>query len=190
MVPSVRGVCTTEVEDDGVVFDPRTVSAERIKEDAEYEGVRITLGGKLGTAKLNLQVDVGCGDSVTPDPEMIDFPTLLPGPAPRLLAYPREAVVAEKLHAMVNLGITNTRMKDFFDLWFLCRTFPFEGVARSCAPGKGREHSVSVYVSREAMDDGGIDACQQVAERKIVEGTVGGIPPKRVTVTTADLGRG
>ncbi|MBI3206659.1 MAG: nucleotidyl transferase AbiEii/AbiGii toxin family protein [Myxococcales bacterium] len=124
-----RKVCTTEVEDDGVLFNPGTVSADRIKADAEYEGVRVTLIGKLGTAKLDLQVDVGFGDAVTPDPDMVDFPTLLPSPAPRLRAYPRDAVVAEKLHAIVNLGITNSRMKDFFDLWFLCRTFAFEGQA-------------------------------------------------------------
>jgi hypothetical protein len=103
-----RNVCITEVEDDGVVFRPETVVAERIKEDAEYEGVRVTLDGKLGTARLSLQVDVGFGDAVTPEPEPIDFPTLLPGPAPRLRVYPREAVVAEKLHAMVNLGLTNS----------------------------------------------------------------------------------
>lgn len=122
-----REVCTTVVEDDGVVFNPATVSAERIKEDAEYEGVRITLTGKLGSANLNVQVDIGFGDAVTPEPEFIDFPTLLPGHRPRLRAYPREVVVAEKLQAMVNLGITNTRMKDFFDVWFLCQTFAFEG---------------------------------------------------------------
>jgi predicted nucleotidyltransferase component of viral defense system len=122
-----RNVCTMAVHDDGITFVPDSVSGQRIKEDAEYEGVRITLVGKLGTAKINLQVDVGFGDSVTPEPQMMDFPTLLPGPAPRLRAYPREAVVAEKLHAMVNLGMTNTRMKDFFDLWFLCRTFGFDG---------------------------------------------------------------
>jgi predicted nucleotidyltransferase component of viral defense system len=122
-----RMICMTEVEDDGISLAPETVRAERIKEDAEYEGVRITLAARLGTAKLSLQADVGFGDSVTPEPEMIDFPTLLPGPAPRVRAYPREAVVAEKLHAMINLGMTNSRMKDFFDLWFLCQTFSFDG---------------------------------------------------------------
>ncbi len=121
-----RAVCTKGVEDDGVVFDPKSVSAERIKEDAEYEGVRVLLTGKLGSAELRLQVDVGFGDAVTPQPMMIDFPTLLPGPAPTVRAYPREAVVAEKLHAMVLLGMTNSRMKDFFDLWFLSREFAFE----------------------------------------------------------------
>jgi predicted nucleotidyltransferase component of viral defense system len=116
-----RTVCTTDVEDDGVRFDARSVAAKPIKEDAEYEGVRVTLEGHLGTAKLNIQVDVGFGDAVTPEPQIIEFPTLLPGPAPRVHAYPPEAVVAEKLHAMVNLGMTNSRMKDFFDIWFLSR---------------------------------------------------------------------
>ncbi|MCK6536828.1 MAG: nucleotidyl transferase AbiEii/AbiGii toxin family protein [Polyangiaceae bacterium] len=150
-----RGVCATEVEDDGVVFDPRTVSANRIKEDAEYEGVRITLVGKLGTAKLKLQVDVGFGDAVTPEPEMVEFPTLLPGSAPRVRAYPREAVVAEKLHAMVNLGMTNTRMKDFFDLWFLCRTFGFEGQSlrkaiRATFEGRGTQLPVEAPLALTA----------------------------------------
>jgi predicted nucleotidyltransferase component of viral defense system len=122
-----REVCATDVEDDGVVFDAKSVSANRIKEDAEYEGVRISLDGKLGSAKLALQVDVGFGDAITPKPTIIEFPTLLPLPPPRIRAYPRETVVAEKLHAMVYLGLTNSRMKDFFDVWFLCREFEFQG---------------------------------------------------------------
>jgi predicted nucleotidyltransferase component of viral defense system len=122
-----RDVCAASVEDDGVVFEPRSVEARRIKEDAEYEGVRITLLGKLGSAQLAVQVDVGFGDSVVPPPTMIEFPTLLPFPGPVIRAYAKETVVAEKLHAMVYLGMANTRMKDFFDLWFLCREFEFDG---------------------------------------------------------------
>jgi hypothetical protein len=122
-----RKVCVTAVEDDGVSFDPTTVTAARIKEDAEYEGVRVMLTGKLGSAKLAVQVDVGFGDAVTPEPLATDFPTLLASPPIRIRAYPREAVVAEKLHAMVHLGLTNSRMKDFFDIWFLCREFSFDG---------------------------------------------------------------
>jgi hypothetical protein len=83
---------------------------------------------KLGSAKLQLQIDVGFGDAITPAPMATDFPTLLASPAPRLRIYPRESVVAEKLHAMVYLGLPNSRMKDFFDVWFLCREFPFEGM--------------------------------------------------------------
>lgn len=109
-------ICTVAVEDDGIQYDPASVRAARIKEDADYEGVRITLRANLGTARLELQVDVGFGDAITPAPVEIVFPTLLPMPAPRLLAYPKETVVAEKLNALVELGVANSRMKDFFDL--------------------------------------------------------------------------
>lgn len=121
-----REVAMLPVEDDGIVFDPARVRARRIKEDAEYEGVRVTLEGRLGSAKLALQVDVGFGDSVTPAPTTIDFPTLLPFPSPSIRAYARETVVAEKLHAMVDLGMANSRMKDFFDVWFLSTEFEFQ----------------------------------------------------------------
>ncbi|MGH7285634.1 MAG: nucleotidyl transferase AbiEii/AbiGii toxin family protein [Polyangiaceae bacterium] len=120
-------ICAVEVDDDGMVFDAKSVKAERIKQDAEYEGVRITLRARLGTARLDLQVDVGFGDAVSPDPVEIEFPTLLPMSAPKLRAYRRETVIAEKLHAMVDLGIANSRMKDFFDIWFLSQTFDFDG---------------------------------------------------------------
>ena len=124
-----REICAAAVEDDGVVFDPHSVKARRIKEHAEYEGVRVTLEGTLGSARLALQIDVGFGDATVPPPSTIEFPTLLPFPAPMILAYARETVVAEKLHAMVDLGMANTRMKDFFDLWFLSREFEFEGAS-------------------------------------------------------------
>lgn len=108
-------------------FDPKSVKAARIQEDAEYEGVRMTFTAKLGTARLELQVDVGFGDAVSPEAIEIEFPTLLPMTAPKLRAYRRETVIAEKLHAMVDLGIANSRMKDFFDIWFLSQNFDFEG---------------------------------------------------------------
>jgi hypothetical protein len=120
-------MCDVAVEDDGMIFDAKSVKAARIKEDAEYEGVRVTFTARLGTARLNLQVDVGFGDAVSPDPIEIEFPTLLPMTAPKLRAYRRETVIAEKLHAMVDLGIANSRMKDFFDIWFLSKTFDFDG---------------------------------------------------------------
>lgn len=72
-----------------MIFDAKTVKAARIKEDAEYEGVRITLTAALGTARLPLQVDVGFGDAVTPEPVEVEFPTLLPMTAPKLRAYRR-----------------------------------------------------------------------------------------------------
>jgi hypothetical protein len=103
------------------------VAAKLIREEAAYPGTRITLEARLEKARISVQVDIGFGDVVTPAPEEIEFPALLEFPAPHLRAYPIYTVVAEKLEAGVRLGEANTRMKDFFDLWFLSRKFPFEG---------------------------------------------------------------
>ncbi len=112
--------------EDAVVFDPRTVRVEDIREDADYEGRRIHVAGKLGTIKVSVQVDIGFGDAVSPKPVILIYPVLLEGlPAPRLRAYPAETVVAEKFEAMVKLGMGNRRMKDFYDLWVLSRTREF-----------------------------------------------------------------
>ena len=117
-----RELCVLEVDEDGLRFDAETVEAERISEDADYEGVRVTLLAYLERAKIPIQIDIGFGDIVTPPPSRTDYPTLLEFPGPRLLAYPKETVVAEKLEALVKLGIANTRMKDFYDLEVLSRT--------------------------------------------------------------------
>jgi hypothetical protein len=122
-----RDVCGVSVEDDGLTFDPDSVTAGRIREDQEYEGVRVECRAHLGQARINLQVDVGFGDAVSPRPSEITYPVLLDFPAPVLRAYPRQAVVAEKFQAMVALGLGNSRMKDFFDLWVLARGFAFDG---------------------------------------------------------------
>ena len=122
-----KEIATLEVEEDGVRFDLKTIRAERIKEDADYEGVRVTLTAFLDKAEIPIQIDVGFGDVVRPEPVETEYPTLLDLPSPRLLAYPRESVISEKLEAMVKLGIANSRMKDFHDLHSLCRAFEFDG---------------------------------------------------------------
>jgi hypothetical protein len=119
-------ICDMKVEDDGVRFAPDTVKVEKIKEDQDYEGLRVTFTGFMEAARLPVQIDIGFGDAVTPDPIETDFPTLLQSPAPRLLSYPRETVIAEKFEAMVKLGIANTRMKDFHDLKTLSEHFQFD----------------------------------------------------------------
>jgi len=113
--------------DDGMEFHPDTVVAQAIREEQEYDGVRVTLTGNLGNARIPLQIDVGFGDAITPQPDEIEYPTLLDNPAPHLKAYPRYTLVAEKFEAMVQLGIANSRMKDFFDIWLLAQIFEFEG---------------------------------------------------------------
>ncbi len=127
VVGAVRDVCAVEVEDDGLTFDLKTAVGERIREDQAYEGVRVTVLARLGTARVPLQIDVGFGDAITPDAEEATLPTILDAPPPVLRAYPRETVVAEKVQAMVILGIANTRMKDFYDVAYLARHFSFDG---------------------------------------------------------------
>ena len=112
--------------DDGIVFDLAGIQGERIKEDAEYEGVRVRVPASLDGARVSMQIDVGFGDLVDPPPAELTFPVLLPLDAPVLRAYPPEAVIAEKFQAMVVLGIANSRMKDFFDIWTLAQTHRFD----------------------------------------------------------------
>jgi predicted nucleotidyltransferase component of viral defense system len=123
----VREVCGTAVEDDGLTFDAESVHGAVIKEDQEYEGLRLTFEGHLENARIPIQVDIGFGDVVTPAAAEVNYPVLLDFPAPVLAAYSRESVVAEKLQAMVMLGMINSRMKDFYDLWILARQFDFQG---------------------------------------------------------------
>ncbi|HXQ38378.1 MAG TPA: nucleotidyl transferase AbiEii/AbiGii toxin family protein [Anaerolineales bacterium] len=120
-------LCTAQVVPDGMVFQRDSVKGERIKDEEEYEGVRIHMTALLEKTRVPLQIDVAFGDRIVPGPEEIDFPTLLEFPAPHLKSYTRESMVAEKFEAMVKLGILNTRMKDFFDVWSASRQFKFAG---------------------------------------------------------------
>lgn len=120
-------VLALAVEDDGVMFDAGALHVEPIRDDQEYGGMRVVVVAEISTARVRLQIDVGFGDAVTPAASTVDFPTLLDFPAPRLRAYPRETVVAEKLEAMVQLGLANSRMKDFYDLAVLSKMFDFDG---------------------------------------------------------------
>ena len=118
-VAAFREICQIAV-DDGIEFYPASVKGAAIRKEAGYGGVRIDLQAKLDGARITLQVDIGFGDAVTPAPEAISFPVLLDDlPAPQLRAYPKYTVVAEKFHAVCLLGMANTRMKDYFDLWIL-----------------------------------------------------------------------
>jgi predicted nucleotidyltransferase component of viral defense system len=127
IISIVRDVCRQEVEPDGILFDPKSVQGERITEDADYEGVRILFRGSLATARITIQLDVGFGDIVIPAPELTAYPTILDFPAPQIHVYSKESTVAEKFEAMVKLGIMNSRMKDFWDIWLLSRQFDFDG---------------------------------------------------------------
>lgn len=111
-----QNICQVPVEPDGLKFLPDTVRVSEIREDQEYQGVRLPFDAKLENAIIPIQVDIGYGDAVTPAPQEISYPTLLEFPAPQLRAYPIYTVVAEKFQALVLLGIANSRMKDFYDI--------------------------------------------------------------------------
>ena len=120
--------------DDGIVFQADSVKAAEIRKEANYAGVRVTMIGLLDGARCPVQIDIGFGDAVTPAPENVQYPVILDGmPQTQLRAYPRYTVVAEKLEAMVKLGILNSRMKDYFDLWVLARHSDFDGAVLATA---------------------------------------------------------
>lgn len=120
-------VLTLNVKDDGIAFDVDALEVGPIREDQAYGGVRIVTFAKIVSARIRIQIDVGFGDAITPEAITTEYPTLLDFPAPTLRAYPRETVVAEKFEAMVQLGLANSRMKDFYDLIVLSNMFAFDG---------------------------------------------------------------
>lgn len=122
----VRLICSTPVEPDGAMYAADSVRVEAIRAEDEYAGTRVMLPVRCDSARLTLQIDVGVGDSVWPPPRRCTYPTLLQFAAPKILAYPQEAVIAEKLEAMIVLGDRNSRIKDFFDLYHLASQFEFD----------------------------------------------------------------
>lgn len=125
ILSQIRDVLAVEVPPDGLLFDPESIQSERITEDADYHGIRIRFRGALGTARINMQIDISFGDIVYPDPEKAKLPCMLDAPTPSLLCYSRESAIAEKFEAMIKLGELNSRMKDFYDIWLLSRQFDF-----------------------------------------------------------------
>lgn len=120
-----REICAVAA-DDGVIFDAEGLTIERNREDLAYGGLRVATGAQIGGAQVRVVIDIGFGDAVEPGLQEIYLPVLLDLPAPNLRAYAVETVIAEKFQAIVALGRANSRMKDFYDIWFLSKTFTFE----------------------------------------------------------------
>jgi len=118
----IASVCSVTVENDGLVFDGTRVAASPIREDSVYDGVRVVVPVHLGVMPIRLQIDVGFGDAIVPEPRQVEFPALLAEHGPTIATYSPESVIAEKLHAMALLGMANSRMKDYFDIWMMSRT--------------------------------------------------------------------
>lgn len=134
MISIFREVCGVAA-DDGIEFDPAALRVDQIREALEYGGLRLRTVATVAGARINVVIDIGFGDAVEPGLEEIELPVLLDQPAPRLQAYARETVIAEKFQAMVMLGRANSRLKDFYDVWVLSRSYAFEGerLARAMA---------------------------------------------------------
>lgn len=126
IIQQIREILAVVVAD-GIVFDPDSLRVEPITKDADYQGIRVLFLGWLDGARVTMQIDIGFGDVVYPSPQLSELPALLDFPAPKLLCYSRESAIAEKFEAMVSLGMLNSRMKDFYDIWLLSRQFDFQG---------------------------------------------------------------
>ena len=123
----IREIVSSDAENDGIEFNPDSVTVQAIREPDEYHGVRVHLEAALDTARIRLQLDIGIGDVVTPAARTATLPSILDDfVSPRVKVYPPETIVSEKLHAMVKLGIANSRMKDFFDVYVLARGREFD----------------------------------------------------------------
>lgn len=123
-----KAICLTSVPDDGVQFLTDQLKGQEIMEHKRYAGIRITLIAQIHSAKQTIQVDIGFGDIITPTREKLDYPTYLNMPTPQLWVYPTYTVIAEKFETMISLGIINSRLKDFYDIWLMMRLFDFDGV--------------------------------------------------------------
>ena len=132
MLATFREILREEAND-GVTFDVAALRIDRIREELEYGGLRLRTTANVGGARIAITIDIGFGDATEPGIEMLDYPTLLDLPRPRLRSYAPETVIAEKFQAMVMLGQANSRMKDFYDIWVLSQSRTFEATRLSAA---------------------------------------------------------
>ncbi len=137
---AIMDICEVPVVPDGLTFAPETVKGKKIKEDVDYEGVRVKFRGLLERSCIPTQIDIGFGDVIYPKADAIDYPVILDLPKPHLKGYPAESVVSEKFEAMVKLGLLNSRMKDFYDIWLMMRQFDFNEMKLTEALKRTFEH--------------------------------------------------
>ncbi|MGI4861644.1 MAG: nucleotidyl transferase AbiEii/AbiGii toxin family protein [Janthinobacterium lividum] len=180
-------ICQVHVPEDGIIFDPATLKVEPVREADKYQGARLSLIADLARAKISVQIDIGFGDHVYPEPKREKFPGLLPGlPQADILMYPPETVVAEKFEAMIRFGEANGRIKDFHDIWVTIRTFPF-GLASMVEAVSGTLRRRETAMPTE-MPLGLTDAFAAIAkERGLWSGFLRRTPPALEPPPFADL---
>jgi len=172
--------------DDGLIFDGDSLHAETITEDADYAGVRVRGAVELNGARSRLQLDIGFGDAVVPEPQSMRYPVLLDLPAPELLCYSRESAIAEKVQAMVALGPINSRMKDFYDIWLLSRQFSFdiEILVQAISATFERRHTV---IPERPLFDTGFAADKQPQWRAFLRRLGDDVPAELEFVTVLSV---
>ncbi|TBY52153.1 nucleotidyl transferase AbiEii/AbiGii toxin family protein [Rhizobium leguminosarum bv. viciae] len=172
MLETFREILAQEA-DDGVTFDADTLHVDRIREALDYGGLRLQVIASISGARINLTIDIGFGDALEPGVEVLDYPSMLDFPMPRLRAYARETVIAEKFQAMGMLGRVNSRMKDFYDIWILSRSFDFsdDRLARAIAATFDRRAtSIPIDLPDALTDAFAKDQQKQRQWRAFVEG--------------------
>ena len=132
-ITSIFAEIMTIESDDGLVFDINALTASPIREEMGYGGIRLKTVARLERTLIQITLDIGFGDALTDATHKIDYPSLLNMDRPRIRSYPPEAVIAEKFHAVVALGLANGRMKDFYDLWAVPGSMQIEAEALDAA---------------------------------------------------------
>jgi predicted nucleotidyltransferase component of viral defense system len=187
ILAAFKNVCAIEA-DDGASFDIDALTIERNREDLVYGGLRVATNAHIGGARVRVVIDIGFGDAIEPGLQEIELPVLLDQPAPKLRAYAMETVIAEKFQAMVALGRVNSRMKDFYDIWYLSKTFTFEDdrLARAIAATfKRRQTEVPVDVPDALTDAFAEDDQKQKQWEAFVSGVLA--DPVALNVVVSDL---
>lgn len=167
-------VCTVSVVPDGVDFDPASVTVSDIRVGQTYQGKHVEIAGRMGKTRLPVRIDIGFGDALTAPGPMADYPTLLDFPAPRLRVYPAAAVIAEKVHAMVEHGMLNSRMKDLYDLAALPERLAFSGdelVAALRATFRGRGTTLTEQLPAPLTQEFAADATKLAQWRGFLKRT-------------------
>ena len=180
MATIFKTLCDLAVAGDGVTYEAASVRAESARDEEDYRGVRVTLTAMIANARLPIQIDIGFGDAVTPLATEVTYPSRLDFPSAVVKAYPPETVVAEKLEALVTLGVRNTRMKDFFDLWVIAKTFAFDGATLSAAVAatfSWRKSALSGETPFALTDGFSRDASKQIQWDAFLKRTAIAVPP-------------
>ena len=176
----ISAICAVEAPEDGLVFDLSDLGIGDIRDDNRYGGVRGKFIAQLGSAKIALQLDFGIGDAITPAAAETEYPTLLKMAAPHVLAYPRETVVAEKLEAIVDLGMANSRMKDYFDLWFIATSFTDDPEIMALAVRntfERRQQAIPDDVPPGLLSEFANDPAKEVQWTAFIRTTIGALVP-------------